>query len=233
VSGILDTVTAWRRRAEGTKAYDFALALPLIGWYAHHLWTRWPTFQDAVFYARNWPDAFNYLSLISEISIYGFAAAVILMLVVRVPPVAKAPGLGPRIAGFIGTFATLAFLELKLAELSLGWQAAATALNAIGCLAGIYCIVWLGRSFSIMAEARQLRTRGVYRLVRHPLYLAEECIVIGSAIQFQQPWAILIALVQLAFQLWRIHNEEKVLTQAFPEYRDYAARTARLIPGIY
>jgi protein-S-isoprenylcysteine O-methyltransferase Ste14 len=38
----------------------------------------------------------------------------------------------------------------------------------------VLVMVQHGRSFSIMAEARQLVTSGVYRWVRHPLYLAEE-----------------------------------------------------------
>ena len=43
----------------------------------------------------------------------------------------------------------------------------------------VLVLVQLGRSFSVMAEARRLVTSGVYRWVRHPLYLAEELAVIG------------------------------------------------------
>jgi protein-S-isoprenylcysteine O-methyltransferase Ste14 len=28
-------------------------------------------------------------------------------------------------------------------------------------------------------------------------------------------------------------NEERILMEAFPEYKDYMARTARLLPGLY
>jgi protein-S-isoprenylcysteine O-methyltransferase Ste14 len=28
-------------------------------------------------------------------------------------------------------------------------------------------------------------------------------------------------------------NEERVLARAFPNYEDYTARTARLLPGVY
>jgi len=30
-----------------------------------------------------------------------------------------------------------------------------------------------------------------------------------------------------------MRNEEVVLTETFPEYRAYCARTARIVPGIY
>jgi protein-S-isoprenylcysteine O-methyltransferase Ste14 len=155
------------------------------------------------------------------------------MLIVRVPPKAKAEGVLPRVAGFVGTFATLLYLQLEPAELSLPIQTLAVVLIVGGCFFGIFVILALGRSFSIMAEARQLKTGGPYALVRHPLYLAEELIVIGAAIQYRQPWSALLAIVHLGCQIWRMHNEERVLAAAFPQYPAYAARTARLIPGVY
>jgi hypothetical protein len=90
----------------------------------------------------------------------------------------------------------------------------------------------LGRSFSVMAEARQLVTAGVYRHVRHPLYLAEEIAAVGCAMQFFSLWAVLLLAAQIAFQLRRMANEERVLTQSFPEYARYRQNTARLIPGL-
>jgi protein-S-isoprenylcysteine O-methyltransferase Ste14 len=91
----------------------------------------------------------------------------------------------------------------------------------------------LRASFSIMAEARQLVTIGVYRLVRHPLYLAEEIAAIGVVMQFFSPWTALILVVQIGFQLRRMRNEEIILAEIFPEYLAYRERTARLVPGIY
>jgi protein-S-isoprenylcysteine O-methyltransferase Ste14 len=37
----------------------------------------------------------------------------------------------------------------------------------------------------------------------------------------------------LGFQFLRLHYEEGVLREAFPEYAEYARRTARLVPGLY
>ena len=91
----------------------------------------------------------------------------------------------------------------------------------------------LGRSFSVMAEARYLVTSGPYRFVRHPLYLAEELAVVGVFIQFASVWTALLLALQISFQLRRMHNEEAVLAATFPEYTAYQARTSRLIPGIY
>jgi len=69
--------------------------------------------------------------------------------------------------------------------------------------------------------------------MRHPLYLAEELAVIGILMQFLSGGTILLCAAHIAFQLRRMRNEERVLVGAFPEYRAYCARTARLLPGIY
>jgi protein-S-isoprenylcysteine O-methyltransferase Ste14 len=52
-------------------------------------------------------------------------------------------------------------------------------------------------------------------------------------IQFISPLAILIVAVQIGCQLYRMHCEEKVLADTFPDYQTYKARTARLLPGVY
>jgi protein-S-isoprenylcysteine O-methyltransferase Ste14 len=51
--------------------------------------------------------------------------------------------------------------------------------------------------------------------------------------QYIVPWSLVILGLQYVFQLLRIRFEERVLEEAFPNYAPYAARTARLIPGIY
>ena len=78
-----------------------------------------------------------------------------------------------------------------------------------------------------------LVTSGPYGLVRHPLYLGEIVATFGVALQFLLPWSMALVVLQIAFQLQRMKNEERVLSKAFPEYRDYKTRTARLVPGLY
>ena len=51
--------------------------------------------------------------------------------------------------------------------------------------------------------------------------------------QFVSVWTALLLAVQIAFQLRRMHNEEAVLGENFPEYAAYKANAARLLPGIY
>ncbi len=98
----------------------------------------------------------------------------------------------------------------------------------------VYVLRRLGRSFSIMAEARVLVTDGPYALIRHPLYVVEEIGVVGVFIQLASWPAAMLFMTHFVFQLQRMRNEERVLTRAFPrQYRTYAVRTARLIPGVW
>jgi protein-S-isoprenylcysteine O-methyltransferase Ste14 len=76
-------------------------------------------------------------------------------------------------------------------------------------------------------------TAGPYRVVRHPLYLAELVATCGIMLQFRQPWSALVTLAVVAAQFPRMHFEEEILGETFPAYRAYKAKTARLIPGVY
>ena len=96
----------------------------------------------------------------------------------------------------------------------------------------------LGANWSITLEIREshhLVTEGVYRHVRHPMYLALLLYGLGQAAVIPNwvagfPYAVAMVLV-CAF---RLNPEEELMTEHFKgEYEAYAARTKRLIPGIW
>ncbi len=91
----------------------------------------------------------------------------------------------------------------------------------------------LGKSFSIIPQVRKLVVRGPYRLVRHPLYLGEIISVVGLMLPGVSVPKILVFLLLVGCQVYRSIQEEKLLTAAFPEYADYAAKTARFLPGLF
>jgi protein-S-isoprenylcysteine O-methyltransferase Ste14 len=152
--------------------------------------------------------------------------------VIRLPPRRRAAGAEPRISALVGTFLIPAVVLFPRRELSCAGEMIATLLLLAGNSLALGVLVRLGRSFSIMAEARRVVTTGAYRWVRHPLYLAEELAVFGLVLQFLSPWTVLRLGVQIAFQLRRMVNEERVLGAAFPEYAVYRQGTAMLLPGI-
>jgi hypothetical protein len=96
-----------------------------------------------------------------------------------------------------------------------------------GMLAGLWS---LGRSFGIAPADRGLVTRGLYRMIRHPMYASE--LVFNAGFLLANPsWTNALALLLIAgTQIARIVREERVIG----DYSDYAARVRwRLIPGIW
>jgi protein-S-isoprenylcysteine O-methyltransferase Ste14 len=91
----------------------------------------------------------------------------------------------------------------------------------------------LGKSFSIIPQVRKLVVRGPYRLVRHPIYLGEIISLIGLILPGVSTLRIFVFLLMVGCQIYRSIQEEKLLTTVFPEYADYAAKTARFLPGLF
>ena len=173
---------------------------------------------------------YTLLSIATRASSALFVSLVAATTLTRLPPIRKAAGIEPRIAAMLGTFLLIALAMLPKQELppiALGFSC---ALVVTGMLTSFVVLRWLGKAFSIMAEARRLVTHGPYRFVRHPLYVCEELAVIGAFIQVVSPLALIILIVQTVFQFRRMAYEEQVLTATFPEYENYAQRTPRLLP---
>jgi len=57
--------------------------------------------------------------------------------------------------------------------------------------------------------------------------------VLGLFIDCASLPALALLIAHFAFQIDRMHHEERVLADAFVGYRTYAARTARLLPGLF
>lgn len=96
----------------------------------------------------------------------------------------------------------------------------------------------LGPTWSITLEVRekhQLVTQGIYRLVRHPMYLALLLYSAGQVLVL--PNWIAGPSYGVAFALlfaFRVGPEERMMLEEFgKDYQAYMARTKRLIPGIW
>jgi protein-S-isoprenylcysteine O-methyltransferase Ste14 len=122
-------------------------------------------------------------------------------------------------------------------------------LRPVSFIAGTFCLalgLWLlyrshadlGANWSITLEVRekhQLITQGIYRHVRHPMYLALLLYSLGQALVLPN-WvagpSYLVAFA-LLFAL-RVGPEERMMLEAFgKDYEAYMARTKRLVPGFW
>jgi protein-S-isoprenylcysteine O-methyltransferase Ste14 len=221
-------------KTQQSRAYDVLMRLPLLGWsvLCTMVWTnglaRYVHEADPAL-----PNAVYAINLAMRLSAIAFLVLLAASVILRARPSGKARGFEPRVSALLGTLAVYTFGLFARHELSPAGEIVSTLLILVGTVAAVFVLTQLGRSFSVMAEARRLVTSGVYGIVRHPLYLAEELAVIGIFMQFLSLWTALLLAVQIAFQLRRMRNEEVILGEIFPEYAAYKAKTARLIPGIY
>jgi protein-S-isoprenylcysteine O-methyltransferase Ste14 len=175
----------------------------------------------------------NHIELAAQVASLVFLVLLLSLTLLRFKPKETAEGLEPRVSALIGTFLSLSLMALPMPDFGPVLRVTAIGLVLAGWLLSVYVLAWLGRSFSIMAQARRLVVRGPYAVVRHPLYVSEEIAMIGMVLLCLSPLAILIAAVQWTFQLRRMTHEERVLRESFPEYSDYAALTPKIIPQFW
>jgi len=217
-----------------TKIYDLLAATPLIIWYGLCVSARTPVLVNQIAAMdRSTIDLAALAGLASTLASLVFVTVLIGLLVLRDTPQARARGLMPRVAALAGTYLGVGIVLLPPIELPTQLHLTSTLLAVGGTVFALYSALRLGRSLSMMSEARRLVTSGPYAVIRHPLYLGEGIALIGLTLQFLSPWALLILALQCACQVARMGNEERFLARVFPEYRTYMARTARLVPYIY
>jgi protein-S-isoprenylcysteine O-methyltransferase Ste14 len=109
----------------------------------------------------------------------------------------------------------------------------AVVLQAAGVLLQVCSLFSLNRSFGIVPANRGVQGRGMYRYVRHPLYMSYVINQIGYVLNHPTSWNILIFSAATLLQVLRIFQEERYL-EADPEYRAYRERTRwRLLPYFF
>jgi protein-S-isoprenylcysteine O-methyltransferase Ste14 len=116
------------------------------------------------------------------------------------------------------------------------WRAAGLALFAAGVVLYRAAGRTLGDARSPFVGPRpgaRLVTHGLYRLVRHPIYLAEALIALGAPLTLGARWALALTAAALALLALRIGREERALARTFPDYARYAATTKRIVPFVY
>jgi protein-S-isoprenylcysteine O-methyltransferase Ste14 len=158
--------------------------------------------------------------------------------VLRRPPARTAQGWMPRAVAYAHSFLPMVFLELA-GRFRPEWLAPAEepALRAAGVVLwfaggvmGFWPLWHLRRAFSIEPQARVLVTSGPYRLARHPIYAMYLLINAGLWLRHPSLAFGVVLLVWLGLLLIRIRAEERVLTEAFPEYSAYRRRVGAFGP---
>ncbi len=172
-------------------------------------------------------------SRLSSFCLAIFYVLLALLIMTRSPAKAQAEGLLPRMAAFVGTYLpwTIPFFfgETDHALPNL----ASTACLLIGLVMMLVTIRHLGRSFSLVPQARSVVQTGPYRWIKHPLYFAEEITIVGVVLQYLTPVTLMVLVLHIAVQISRILYEEDLLRRNCPEYASYEASRWRLIPYVW
>jgi protein-S-isoprenylcysteine O-methyltransferase Ste14 len=223
----------WLESFRRTKTFDLLAASPLILWYLLGFRRQAPItlvrLQELV---NGTINLLNFLQLIALLGSFVLIFILVYLLITRRTPELRSYGAVPRVVAVCGTFLGNGFLYLRAVQLTLPAQALADILIIAGTIGAIAAASRLGDSFSLMPEARKLVTTGPYAVIRHPLYLAEMVGILGLVLQFEQPWALFLGAAVFGLQYWRSVFEERVLTQAYPDYATYRARTWRFLPYV-
>lgn len=143
---------------------------------------------------------------------------------------------GAMAAFFIPPLEYLYANEIIPRNSMLEWTGAALA------AAGVGLFVWARRTLRAaysghlaVTHEQTLVQSGPYRIIRHPAYLGYLLMSLGVCLGYSSLYGLIsIPVLLLPGLVYRIRVEDRLLEQHFQEqFRAYARRTARLIPGVW
>ena len=172
-------------------------------------------------------------SLLSSFCLASFYMLLALLIMTRSPAKAQADGLLPRIAAFVGTYLPWTITFFGKTDQAALPNLLSTACVLIGIIMMLVTIRHLGRSFSLVPQARSVVQTGPYRWIKHPLYFSEEIALLGGVLPYLTPVTVIVLVLHIAVQACRILYEEDLLRRNCPEYSSYEASRWRLIPYVW
>ena len=85
-----------------------------------------------------------------------------------------------------------------------------------------------------VAPEQRVISTGLYALVRHPMYLGGASWLIGMALALGSWFGLLIFLLIVPALIWRIVDEERLLSRDLPGYAEYCHKVRyRLVPFVW
>jgi protein-S-isoprenylcysteine O-methyltransferase Ste14 len=178
-------------------------------------------------------DPAGVLRALSAALVCAFYILIIWSYLRRGPAVATTKSITASAVAIAATFTPFAFPLLAGPQPGTTRQLAADALLVAGTAWSVWSLRFLGKNLSVIAQARGVADEGPYRLVRHPLYAGELVSALGLALAAGTAPAAILWVALLGMQAYRALREEQVLLDALPGYREYRARTAALVPGLF
>ncbi len=103
----------------------------------------------------------------------------------------------------------------------------------IGGTISVIALATLGRNFGVVAANRGIKTEGLYRFIRHPLYTGEAIWFLSLTLQNLSVYNMAVYVLQISCQILRMRAEEKLLAKE-ERYAAYMAQVRyRMLPGVF
>jgi len=141
------------------------------------------------------------------------------------------PSSAAVIVAYAYPYAQVAYLRWVPGEPA--WPAGGFLLVTLAACLSLASLLSLGRRFGVYPALRGLVTRGPYRFVRHPMYLAYVIADIGYNLQEWNFGTALLVMAGWASLFYRIQAEERILSQNAGWSAYAASVNYRLLPGIW
>jgi protein-S-isoprenylcysteine O-methyltransferase Ste14 len=146
----------------------------------------------------------------------------------------------------IMTFASLGFIALLVVpalDHRFAWSSVPLPVVLMGNVlvaVGFYLVFLVYRENTFTAATievtagQKVVTTGPYAMVRHPMYASAILYIVGTPLALGSYWGLLAVAAMMPFLIWRLLDEERVLTRNLPGYRDYQQGVRyRLVPRIW
>jgi len=144
-------------------------------------------------------------------------------------------------AGLYGSL--VAMVVLSALDHRFGWSRVPAAVCLVGDVVaavglGMVMLVIVQNSYAsstVQVESGQtVVSRGLYGLVRHPMYTANVIMMVGIPLALGSYWGLVFVIPGLLTLAWRIRDEETLLRGELDGYREYTRKVRyRLVPGVW
>jgi protein-S-isoprenylcysteine O-methyltransferase Ste14 len=144
------------------------------------------------------------------------------------------------VGAFAGMFGMIAFSAF---DHRMGWSSVPVwvcllgdVLVAVGLGIAMLVVIQNGYAAATVTveTGQRVVSGGVYKFVRHPMYVGNVIMMVGMPLALGSYWGLPFVTVGVAVLVFRIVDEEKMLTEELAGYREYAQRVRyRLMPNVW
>ncbi|MFI5091217.1 MAG: methyltransferase family protein, partial [Terriglobales bacterium] len=136
----------------------------------------------------------------------------------------------------------IALVVLPALDWRFHWSAVPLGAVLVGDVLLLIGLGFIGRAYRVntfaaatieIAPEQRVISTGPYAVVRHPMYAGTSLYLLGTPLALGSYSGFLALVAMLPLLIWRLLDEERLLAQQLPGYKEYQGRVRfRLIPGV-